>query len=787
MSTRELTSGSGEVRYQPLLSEDHANTGKAVEVADMIFQFPNPFMDAETKKSLGIKDEETIDGNDFLDAVFVAKKPPPANPSAYTTFKKLADVCKDKKPTKKAVQIALLEDFCTWFSNCGWQVKLFKSMDEDEIFMRISIDNFQVQEFYAEKGGIRMQLTPKVVEALGILQPYDEISPAYIPYDDEVVRTKTKELNIPNLFKKYYAKYKDGIVFRTVDRVNIIYRIVMRIIDLDAIVEQKMMNANFPVHYRQSLNEFRLEWANFRMSTLMNPKCPQPIDRVRDYFGESIAFYFAWIGYTVRAFIAVSIVGMAVKIFEVIEPFGKAESRAIGSLVFMVFMVIWSSVYTKFWLREEKWWTAKWDMTNAEQRAATRTDFRGTMLPDPVDQNEKTKQYPHWKKMLAQFFSTIVTIVFLGVVLGCVGYVFSLKDDLKDRFGRKKAKTASSIIMSVQIKVFNTIWGFIAPCLVNLENPKTDIEYSNSLIWKLFSFQAINSYNSFVYIAIFQGQTIGCPEDDCIEFLQSSLYSTFGSLCAISFVEMAVPYAKLWWSLRQEKKAMEARMTEKNMSTAEIPKRSFMEKQGKMAPYTLEDKITDELTVVITLGYVLLFCVVAPGVSIIALCVLAIQVRCDAWKLCSVHLRPRPRVASGIGAWNSVLEVLSWAGICTSVAIPILNLHYLDDKTLVEKVMIFFAVERAMFLLKALFFAIPTMPARVELMMARRQKVVDVLFMGKDSDANLAQGLKQPPPSLTAIEGLHHKSAEWGLIEHDGDEDDGTNPNLLREGRDDAV
>jgi len=35
---------------------------------------------------------------------------------------------------------------------------------------------------------------------------------------------------------------------------------------------------------------------------------------------------------------------------------------------------------------------------------------------------------------------------------------------------------------------------------------------------------------------------------------------------------------------------------------------------------------------------------------------------------------------------------LGMHGICTSVAIPILNLHYLDDKTLVEKVMIFFAV-----------------------------------------------------------------------------------------------
>ena len=69
----------------------------------------------------------------------------------------------------------------------------------------------------------------------------------------------------------------------------------------------------------------------------------------------------------------------------------------------------------------------------------------------------------------------------------------------------------------------------------------------------------------------------------------------------------------------------------------------------------------------------------APGVAVIALVVLAVQLRCDAWKLCSVHRRPFPIAANGIGAWNGVLSVLEWVSLPVCVATPIMNLHYLDE------------------------------------------------------------------------------------------------------------
>lgn len=780
MGTRDLIATDGDNPYQRLVNETDENSDKVVEAADVIIMFPNPFLDEAAKKEAGINDSETVDGNDFLENVFVAKKKT-AEPSSWKILKQLAKVCEDKKPTKKDIIIALLDDFCQWFSNCGWQVKLFKSADEDEIFMRVSIDNEEVQQFYAEKSGLRLQLTPNVVEALGIKQPYDEISPAYIPYDDDLEQ-KAKALGLPHLFEMYYGKYKKGCIFRTVDRVAIMYRIMRRIVDLEALTEKSVMLAHFPVHYKASLEEFRIEWATFKLKKLADPFASQPLRRIRDYFGEAIAFYFVWVGYTVRAFVLLSAAGIGVKIFEALDPFGvgQKESRAICALIFMAFMVGWTSGYMVFWTRLQKYWTERWDMANASSRAITRSDFRGEMKPDPVDENQKCRQYPRWKKISAQVFAACVTFMFLGLCVGSVGYIFSLKETLIETYG-KKGKTMASVMLSVQIKVLNFIWGMVAPALVKLQNPKTDFEYSNTYIVLLFVFQAFVSYNPFVYIGFFQGHTeMGCPHDDCIALLRSTLYSTFASLCVLSVVEMAVPYAKLWWSLKKEKDAITALMKKKGLASTEVPKRSFMEKQGKMAEYSLEDKITDEIAIVISIGYVLLFCVVAPGVSFMALVLLALQVRCDAWKLCTVHRRPFPIVADGIGAWNSVLKVIEWLSLTCSVGLPIMNLHYLDEYSIKDKVLIFFCVERAMAGIKLIFFLVPELPARVELMRARRIYVIDQLLMGKDSDANLASGLKPTPPSLKEIPQLTQSSLEWTKVDKDDDVDGGEGPDELK-------
>merc|ERR1712124_169322 len=128
--------------------------------------------------------------------------------------------------------------------------------------------------------------------------------------------------------------------------------------------------------------------------------------------------------------------------------------------------------------------------------------------------------------------------------------------------------------------------------------PQTDQEFSDSLVLKLFFFQAINSYNSFVYIGFFQGRLEGCPDDDCIGLLERSLTTTFLSLAIMSFVEMGLPYAKLRWFLRSERKALEKTMVKKGVQAKTFVQPSYMEVQAKMERYSMVDRIQDELEIV---------------------------------------------------------------------------------------------------------------------------------------------------------------------------------------------
>ena len=62
------------------------------------------------------------------------------------------------------------------------------------------------------------------------------------------------------------------------------------------------------------------------------------------------------------------------------------------------------------------------------------------------------------------------------------------------------AQTVASILNAAQIQLFNFLFQFLAAVLTNRENHRTDTQYEDAMIAKLFLFQFVNSYASFFYI-----------------------------------------------------------------------------------------------------------------------------------------------------------------------------------------------------------------------------------------------------------------------------------------------
>jgi hypothetical protein len=76
------------------------------------------------------------------------------------------------------------------------------------------------------------------------------------------------------------------------------------------------------------------------------------------------------------------------------------------------------------------------------------------------------------------------------VVIIKVVSIYIMKRALSHSIG-SNAQTVASFVNALQITVFNIIYSYIATALTDRENHRTDTEYEDSMISKLFLFQVI--------------------------------------------------------------------------------------------------------------------------------------------------------------------------------------------------------------------------------------------------------------------------------------------------------
>lgn len=633
----------------------------------------------------------------------------------------------------------------------GIKTDLYFSVQKDEIYCRLGVPEHRLER-EADRVDYDLQLDhAKCLEygtALGIRL-------AQVTGDPEAGVTNESWLNLfgkykaldpkhafrQELYKRYYTSeaektnphYKS--VFSSIDRL----KLTVAIVEADEEVggaglstskyikqANHPMAAFFALHENDKKDELMHKWFNLR-SVFSNP-----LQEIRDYFGEAIAYYFGFLAFYNRALLIPAIGGIAFFIYQMVD--ARVDVDAVPAYAILV--ALWATIFLEFWKRKEAEFRIRWGMTKFLEKELPRPEFKGEWKPSPVD-GRKTEIFPWTTKILRMVFSQSVVWTLIGVVIASVVGIFFIRIALvRADVSQSAAGIISAIINAIQIQILNQIYGRVSFALNEYENHRTDTEYMNALIAKSFLFKFVNSYNSMFYIAFFKRYSdFGCLNDDCLAELRIQLVTIFLTAIVISnFFEVFVPWAMSKYLDRANRQ--EIAPADGQGGKPQYAEKSGPEKEFEYSPYESTFDDFDEL--IIQYGFVTLFVVAFPLAPFLALVNNVFETRIDAFKVCQQTRRPEPRGAANIGTWFDILNIVSYIAVITNVAIVCWETNKMDEWTYgneASKAYVFIISEHLILLAKfAISFFVPDEPQSYNIHIARQEYVVNVLINGMEEE-----------------------------------------------------
>lgn len=667
------------------------------------------------------KEEMEVGGNS--DGEALAAEPPKRKVNEVEHFKRTT-----------MATVTLLRD-------AGLHVCLFQSVQKDEIYCLVGASEERLED-EADRQAYELELDTEellrqgarnqVKLCLAVLNgelPRDNWMRMYGPYRIRDPAERDRLL--------VYKHFDEGplhhdTVFRTVDRL----KLTDDIIEADKMAggadfstgraiadENHSLMAYFPLHQPDRLAEIDREWIQW------NASLDQPIEKLRDYFGEKVAIYFAFLGFYCKSLLLPALIGFGIFIAQLAV--GKIEIEALP--FYGVFVAFYTTGFLEVWKRKEARLRVDWGMSNFATKEQPRPEYSGELKRNEID-GHLEKSFPPLIKFKRMLFSQTVIWTLIGVVIGSVVSIFILRKVLND-WNSAWGSILTAIINAVQIQVLNFVYGKVSRTLNDYENHRTETEYENSLIAKSFLFKFVNSYNSLFYIAFFKRYDDfvgGCINNDCLRELQRQLLTIMiVNIVVNNAVEVISVRAKLILAQR----AQSASSTDESGYKTDVRK-SRAEQDFERGEFESTFDDFDELA--IQYGFVSLFVVAFPLAPLLALVNNYIEIRLDAMKVARYSRRPEPRGATNIGTWFTVFEVVGFISVITNAAIivfqtPIVD-EWTDGSTLV-KVWTFLVLEHVIFAIKLIIGAVvPDEPYEVLSSVLRQNFLSQVLIDGEPLD-----------------------------------------------------
>lgn len=166
----------------------------------------------------------------------------------------------------------------------------------------------------------------------------------------------------------------------------------------------------FPLHDRVWEKAWLKRWSTRYMVE------PEELEKLRDMFGEKIAYYFAFVqSYVWFLTIAASIGAGA---FFVLPQY---------SLVFAVANCLWAVVFVEYLKRQEVDLAVRWNVRNVSRVQHKRAQFKHEKeVEDPVT-GESLKIFPAWRRLARQSLQIPFAVGATFVLTGLYAVVFAIE------------------------------------------------------------------------------------------------------------------------------------------------------------------------------------------------------------------------------------------------------------------------------------------------------------------------------------------------------------------------
>uniref|UniRef100_A0A3Q1AHV4 Anoctamin n=1 Tax=Amphiprion ocellaris TaxID=80972 RepID=A0A3Q1AHV4_AMPOC len=592
--------------------------------------------------------------------------------------------------------------------------------------------------YYAEEISLRVPLqvveapnlnsSEQVLSKLSLPNPLSQDVPNP-PADYYTCQFRTNKL------QRFLGSDHQETFFKTTQRHQVLYEILARTpygsvkkgeVGIDRLVSEQVFTAAYPLHQgdfrlpsppvpphclglRQILYAYWAQWSCWRRY--------QPLDHIREYFGEKIALYFAWIGFYTVWLLPASLVGtvifligfglMATDVPESLPLFIMCPICNIcsywnyssicstykagllfdnGGTVFLsVFLSLWAVTFLQYWKRRCSVLAHCWDCSDFEDtEERPRPEFTA-MAPmtvrNPVTGAEEP-YFPEQKRLNRTLTSCMVIIIMLV-------------------FDALKVEGLCVCLYNMCVVCVVLLYSVYVLCVFP-EMHRTQTKYEDMFILKVFIFQFVNFYSSPVYIAFFKGRFVGYPgnyntmfgvrNEDCgaggclIDLAQELLVIMVGKQLINNIQEFFLLKVKSWWQKRKlNHQKKEEDEEEVHNYQEEVPQWE--------ADYQLQvcGGLFDEyLETVLQFGFITIFVAACPLAPLFALINNWVEIRLDAHKFVTEYRRPVAERAQDIGIWFPILQFITHMAVLsnafliafTSSFLPRLYYRYTRDSTL---------------------------------------------------------------------------------------------------------